>query len=130
MLVLGLERRPDHTGRRVVDEHVEWAERRDLVEDTLRGDVATDERHLGAERAQLLGRLLGGAVVPQVADRDPLRAVAREAQCDRAADPARPARDEDVHLGSGSSARADDGISFQPSRVGASRGPSSAFDEA
>ena len=46
--------------------------------------------------------LLGGAVVAQVADRDPLRAVAREAEGDRAADPARPAGDEDVQLdGSG-----------------------------
>ena len=40
---------------------------------------------------------LGRAVVAQVADRDPLRAVLREAQRDRAADAARPARDEDVH---------------------------------
>jgi hypothetical protein len=60
------------------------------------------------------------------------RAVAGKAGGDGAADPARPARDEDVHAcrGSGSSARADDGISSQPRRDADSRGPSSAFEEA
>ena len=48
VLVLGLERGADHAGRGVVHEHVERAERRDLVEHALRGDVAADERRLGA----------------------------------------------------------------------------------
>ena len=66
---------------------------------STRADVTlpADEHRLGAERAQLLGRLLGGPVVAQVADRDARRAVAGEAKRDRAADPARAARDEDVH---------------------------------
>ena len=89
------------------------------LEHALRGDVAADEHRLGAERAELVGGLLGGAVVAQVADRDALRAVAREPQRDRAADPARAARDEDGHErgGSGRSAGAGDGISSQPGRV-------------
>ena len=68
-----------------------------LREHAVRRDVAADEHRLGAGRAQLLGGRLGGLVVAEVADRDALRAVAREAQRDRAADPARAAGDEDVH---------------------------------
>ncbi len=82
---------------------------------------------------ELARSLLGRAVVAEIPDRDPLGAVAREAQRDRAPDPARAARDEDGHgsdAASGASAGADDGISSQPRRVGDSRGPSSAFDEA
>ena len=58
------------------------------AEHAVGGDVAAHERRLGAERAQLLGRLLGGPVAAEVADRDPLRAVACEAQRDRAPDAA------------------------------------------
>ena len=50
-----------------------------------------------SERAQVVGRLLGGAVAAEVADRDAFRAVAGEPECDRAADAPRTARDEDVH---------------------------------
>ena len=49
-----------------------------------------------------LGRLLGGGVRAHVADRDAGRALAREAERDRLADPARAAGDEDA---SGPSAR-------------------------
>ena len=124
MLVLGLERGPDHARRGVVDEDVERAERRDLLRDRRRRDVAADEHGLGAERAQLLGGLLGRGVGAEVADRDARRAVAREAQRDRPADPARAARDEDgarraltPPRGSGCDAGADDGIVSQPIRL-------------
>ena len=103
-------------------------------EHALGGDVAADERRLGAERAQLLGRLLGRAVAAEVADRDPLRAVACEAQRDRAPDAARPARDEDVHSEPARAAGRPRGrtTGSRPSRSGRadSRGPSSAFDDA
>ena len=80
-----------------MNEHVERAERRNLLEDALRADVPADERRLGAERAEILGRSLRGAVAAEVADRDALGAVACETECDRAADATRTARDEDVH---------------------------------
>ena len=95
VLVGGLERRADDAGRGAVDERVERAERGDLVGDAGRGDVAADEHRLGAEPAQLLGGLLGGGVVAQVADRDPLRPVLGEASCDLPPDSARAARDQD-----------------------------------
>ena len=69
-------------------EHVERPERGDLLEDAVGRDVAADERRLGAERAQLVGRRLGRAVAAEVPDRDPLRAVACQAQRDRAPDAA------------------------------------------
>ena len=132
---------PDHARRRVVDEDVERPERPDLLEHALGGDVAPDEHRLGAERAQLVRRLLGGRVRAHVADRDPGGAVAGEAEGDRLADPARAARDEDrpshqavLHQparGSGRVAGADDGSSSQPIRVrGSSGSSSSAFDDA
>ena len=51
VLVLGLERGPVHPGRGVVDERVERAELRDLLQHALRGDVAADEDRLRPERA-------------------------------------------------------------------------------
>ena len=132
MLVVGLERRAGDAGRRVVDEHVERAERGDLRDHAVGGDVAAHEDHLGAKRSQLLSSRFRCLVVSHVADPDALGAVAGEAERDRAADATRAARDEDVHVacGSGASADAELGISSQPSRRADSRGPSSAFEEA
>ena len=117
VLVLGLERRADDAGRGGVDEDVERAERRDLLGDPRRGDVAAHEHRLGAELAQLGRGLLGGRVSAHVADRDARGAERGEAERDRLADPARPARHEDGRaleghsaFGSGSYAGADDGM--------------------
>ena len=87
MLVLGLERRANDAGRRVVDERAQRAELADLARDALGGDVAADEDRLGALGAQLLGGLLGGLVVPHVADAHASRAQIGETVCDRLADP-------------------------------------------
>ena len=78
---------------------------------------------LGSECAQLVGGRFRRAVVPEVADRDPVCAALREAKGDGAADAARAARDEDVHgrRGSGWSTGADEGSSSQPMRSGDSR---------
>ena len=137
VLVLGLERGADDAGRRVVDERAQRPELADLARDALGGDVAADEHRLGALGAQLLGGFLGRLVVPHVADRDARRAEVGEAERDRLADPPRAARDEDggaleAHSfrGSGRSAGAALGIVSQPGRVRASRGPSSAFEDA
>src|SRR5262249_57638328 len=90
----------------VVDEHVGRAELRHLFEDAVARDVAAHERDVRAGGAELLGRLLRGGVVPEVADRDPVGAVRGEAARDRAPDPARAAGDEDVQ-GRGRSAGAE-----------------------
>ena len=95
VLVLGLEGWADDARRGVVDEDVERAELAHLLEHPLGGDVAAHEHRLGAERAQLLCRLLGGRVRAHVADRDAGGALAREAKRDRLADPAGAAGDED-----------------------------------
>ena len=128
VLVLGLERGADDAGRRVVDEHVERAERRDLLEHARRRDVAADEHGLRAERRDLRRRLLGRAVVAEVADRDARRAERGEAERDRPADPARAARDEDgrpleviAAAGADPTPGAALGIVSQPSRVRGSR---------
>ncbi len=95
VLVVGLEGRADDAGRRRVHEHVERAERADLVRDALRCDVASDEHGLDSERRQLGCRLLRHPVAAHVADRDPLRAERREAEGDGLADAPRSSRDED-----------------------------------
>ena len=118
-------------------ERVERPQGGDLFRDAARGDVAADEDGLRAELPQLLGGLLGCGVVPEVADRDPLGAVPREAARDLPADPARAARHEDGGVatltagsGAGLSAGAELGICCHPGRLGDSRRWSSAFDEA
>ena len=118
MLVLDLERRPNHPGRGVVDQRLERAEGGNLVEHASGGHVAAHEHGLGARRFDLGRGRLGRPVVPQVPDRDTACAVTREAKRDRAPDPARAAGDEDGQArGRGSSAGADDGISAQPGPV-------------
>ena len=100
-------------------------------------DVGADQDRLGAERSQLLGRLLCSPVAPEVPDRDPLRSEPCEAERDRLADPPRPAGHEDrgaleahSRRGSGSYAGAEDGIVSHPMRERGSRVPSSAFEDA
>ena len=88
MLVLGLERRPDDTGRGVVDQHVERPELCNLGRDALRGYVAADEHRLSAELTEQAGGLLGRPVVSQVADRDLGGAELGEAKGDRPTDTA------------------------------------------
>ena len=124
VLVLGLERRPDHARRRVVDEHVERPELGDLRRARAPRRRCRAAAAARRRRPQLLSRLLGRAVVPQVPDRHPRGAVLGEPQRDRLADPARTARHEDgrpfegAHRrGSGSSAGAELGISSQPGDV-------------
>ena len=126
MLVLGLERRPDDAGRRVVHERSDRPEIRDLAGDALRRDVAAHENRLGPFLPQLLGGRFGRLVVSQVADGDARRAQVGEAQGDLLADPPRPARHEDGralhrHRFSGLSAGAALGIVSQPIRVSDSR---------
>ena len=53
-----------------MDDHVERAERLDLGEHALRGDVAADEHRLHPERRQLAGGLLRRSVVAQIPERD------------------------------------------------------------
>ena len=77
-----------------MDEDVEGPVRGELGDDTLGGHVPSDERRLGARRAQLLRRLLGRAIVAEVPHRHPCRTVPREAERDRLADPAGAAGDE------------------------------------
>ena len=99
----------------------------------LVGDVAAHEDDLGAGRAQLFGRGLGGLVVPHVPEHGLRRAVGDEPVRDCLADPARSSRHEDgvAHArGSGASAGAELGSSLQPGRVFGSRWLSVAFDEA
>ena len=139
MLVLGLERRPDDAGRRVVDEHVERPEGRDLLLDARGGDVAAHEHRLGAERAELLGRLLGRRVRAEVADRD---ASTRPSRARRSAialpiprDPPvtrtrRPGRLTARRAAAGRDAVAEDGISSQPIRSRDSGSAFSAFVDA
>src|SRR4051812_49230095 len=127
-----LEGRADDARCRAVHEGVERAERGDLLADLLRGDVPPDQRRLGAERAKLLGGLLGCGVVTEMADRDARRAVGGEPPGDLAPDAARATRYQYGHRfdGSGLSAGAELGICFQPGRDDGSCGPSSAFVEA
>ena len=137
VLVLGLERGLDHARGGVVDEHVERAELRGLLGHAFGGDVAAQEKRLGAGTAQLLGGLLGGPVVPQIADRDALGPELGEAERDRLPDSPRAARHENGRAverhrrgGSGSSAGAALGISSHPGRSRGTRGPSCALEEA
>src|SRR5215212_7355972 len=94
MLVLRLQRWADDARRRVVDERIERPEGGDLVGDTRRCHVAADELRLSASAAELLGGLLGGAIVAQVADGHARRAEAGEPERDGLADAARSPRDE------------------------------------
>ena len=155
VLVLGLERRPDHARGRVVDEHVERAEERDLLEHAGGGDVAADEQRLGAERAQLLGGRLGRGVRAEVADRHPGRAErrrrrsaialpiprdppvtenrrARTAYCSTGLERGREKREGGISTRAPRAARAgaELGIPSQPSRLRGSAPPSSAFVDA
>ena len=117
-------------------EDVDRPERLHLLENPARRDVAADEHRLGAERTQLLGGLLGRGVGAEVADRDARRALARETQRDRPADPPRAPGDEDAAAGahwprgSGSDAGADEGIVAQPMRSRDSGSEFSAFVDA
>ena len=95
VLVGGLERRADNARRGRVHDRIEWPEPGDLVGDARRGDIPADEHGLGAEAPQLLGRLLGGGVVPQVTDRDPRCSCLREPARDLLPDAARGPGDED-----------------------------------
>ena len=95
VLVLRLERRPDHSRRRVVDEHVERSQQRDLLQHAVRGDVPADQDRLRSERLELLRGLLGRRIGAHVADRDPGGAEPGEAERDRLADPARSPGHED-----------------------------------
>ena len=90
VLVLGLQRRLDHAGGCVVDEHVERAELGRLLRHPLRGHIASQEQRLGAGGAQLLRGLLGGLVVAQVPDRHAPGAQLGEAERDRLPDPREP----------------------------------------
>src|ERR671923_44247 len=89
MLVLGFQRGPDDARGGVVDEHVERTELRGLRGNPLGRDVPAQEERLRPGRAQLLGGLLGGPVVAEVADRDPRRPSLSEPQRDRLADSTR-----------------------------------------
>ena len=99
-------------------------------------DLAADEHRLGAGRAQLLGRLLGGGVVPHVAEHGASlrRRATRRSAIARPIPRVPPVTRTDEprahRRGSGSSAGAELGSSFQPGRDRGSRPPSSAFDEA
>src|SRR5262249_31423216 len=66
-----------------------------FLDDALRRHVAPQEERLGPGGAKLLGRLLGRAVVPEVADRHAPGAELGEAECDRPPHPPRAARPED-----------------------------------
>src|ERR671923_627620 len=137
MLVLGFQRGPDDARGGVVDEHVERTELRGLRGNPLGRDVPAQEERLRPGRAQLLGGLLGGPVVAEVADRDPRRPSLSEPQRDRLADSTRATGHQDrgaveAHRrgGSGWSAGAELGISSQPGTSRRARGPSPALPEA
>src|SRR5918992_806508 len=137
MLLLDLERRPDHARGGVVHDDVESPELLHFPRDPFGGDVPAQEHRLGAEAAQLLGRLLGGPVVAEVAERDLVGAQLGEAERDGLTDPPRAARHEDggafkAHSrgGSGSYSGAELGTVSQPMRLRGSRRPSRAVEDA
>ena len=137
VLVLCLERGTDHAGGRVVHDDAVGAVRRELRDDARLRDLAAHEDRLAPGRAHGLRRLLGGGVVPHVAEHDAPRAVADEPERDRQPDPPCAAGDQhrragEAHraCGSGSSAGAELGSSSQPGRERGSRPPSCAFEDA
>ena len=100
------------------------------------GDVRFVVLIFGAERAELLGGLLGGSVVSQIADRDPRCPALGESERDAAADAARSACHED-RLAFEDAAHAESGVArpwlgspSQPGRESGSSGPSCAFEDA